>query len=132
MKNINNPNSNKNNLSEHIKFYRAEDYNSNYPRELKHKKLLKHKLFEIRKYFIDHSTLFTLLKIFLGFLLFGFPIFLSKLIINNNNITTGSGSGNTNYTSAALPFMIATGLFTILILLLILIKVCLLCKENKL
>jgi hypothetical protein len=112
---------------ETVRFYHLEEYNSNYYYAM-NKKTIKHSLFEIRKYFLENNTTYILLKILIGLILFGIPIFIFKKIINLNN--TENSKTLTNYSSAAIPLIISITIFVIYVLALIIMKVCFLCKNR--
>jgi predicted permease len=112
--------------NENVKFFHLDEYNQSYHREKK-KKNFKHKLLAIRKYFVEHNTIYILVKILIGLILFGLPIFIFKKIINKNN---SSDVETSNYKSASIPLIMAIVIFIIYVLGLIAIKCFQLCKNR--
>lgn len=111
-----------------LKFYSMEDYTSIYFKQ-ETKRSFKYKLFEIRKFFLYHNTLFIFIKIFLGMLVFGLPIFLFKKNAKSNN--SDEYNQISNYSSSAAPLFCSILGFMLYIAVLIVIKFSHICK-NKL
>jgi H+/Cl- antiporter ClcA len=77
-------------------------------------KSFKHFLYEFRKYFFDHNTIYIFIKIFIGFIFFGLPIFLFKQILSNSN-QIEKDKEYSNYFSAIFPLLIAVGFLLLLV-----------------
>lgn len=93
-------------------------------------KTCKLSLFNMRKYFLVHNTLFIMLKIFIGFIFFGLPIYLFKKIINSNNIFHENIQNNTSYSYAGLPLIISVAVFLLYVVIVTISKVQMLCQNR--
>jgi len=108
--------------NDNYKYYYAE----NYPQEAP--KNFKYRLFHIRKYFALNTTKYILLKILIGLIFFGVPIYFFKLIINYNNSLEVEVS---NYRHAAIPLICSIALLILYVVMLIMMK-CVLFFKNHL
>ncbi len=109
--------------------FNFDDYYTYHRGEYRKSKTFKLTLFNLRKYFLVHNTLFIFLKIFLGVLFLGLPIFLFKKILNSNNLIDNSQI-NSSYYLAGLPMIISVLIFLSYVVVVIILKSIMLCQTR--
>lgn len=116
---------------ETVKCYHLEANYSKYHHQNK-KSNSKNSIFMLRTYFLNNNTIYVFLKIFLGFLLFGLPVYFFKQIINLNNTKVNdlNYSSTTNYSTAAVPLIISISIFVFYIVVLLILKSLNLCTNR--
>ena len=109
--------------------FNFDDYYTYHRGEYRKTKTLKLTLFNLRKYFLVHNTLFILFKIFLGFLFLGLPIFVFKKILNSNNVIDNIQT-HSSYHFAGLPLIISVLVFLCYVVIVTIIKSVMLCQTR--